>query len=113
MFEGQSDKINEIIDEMGDDHISGSAKNPLREDAFAISEKEKIELIRKDFAHILHTLGMDLTDDSLKGTPLRVARSMRMGGLAWPVLMNIPEEHMGPKVAVVTTSTFSATWEAE
>lgn len=66
--------MNEIIDEMGDDHISGSAKNPLREDAFELSEQDKIELIRKDFSHILHTLGMDLTDDSLKGTPLRVAK---------------------------------------
>ena len=74
MFEGQNDKMNEIIDEMGDSHVSGSAKNPMREDAFDISETEKIELITKDFAHILHTLGMDLTDDSLQGTPLRVAK---------------------------------------
>jgi GTP cyclohydrolase I len=74
MFEGQNGKLNEIIDEMGDNHISGSAKNPMREDAFSKSEEEKIELIRKDFEHILHTLGMDLADDSLKGTPLRVAK---------------------------------------
>jgi len=74
MFEGQNGKLNQIIDEMGDNHVSGSAQNPLREDAFAISEEEKIELIRKDFENILHTLGMDLSDDSLKGTPLRVAK---------------------------------------
>ncbi len=74
MFEGQNGKLKEIIDQMGDNHISGSAKNPMREDAFSKSEKEKIDLIQKDFAHILHTLGMDLTDDSLKGTPLRVAK---------------------------------------
>jgi GTP cyclohydrolase I len=74
MFEGQNGKLNQIIDEMGDNHVSGSAQNPLREDAFSISEEEKIELIRKDFENILHTLGMDLTDDSLKGTPLRVAK---------------------------------------
>ncbi len=74
MFEGQNGKLNQIIDEMGDNHASGSAKNPLREDAFSISEEEKIELIRKDFESILHTLGMDLSDDSLKGTPLRVAK---------------------------------------
>ena len=74
MFEGQNGKLNQIIDEMGDNHASGSAQNPLREDAFSISEEEKIELIRKDFENILHTLGMDLTDDSLKGTPLRVAK---------------------------------------
>jgi len=74
MFEGQNGKLNQIIDEMGDDHISGSAKNPLREDAFSKSDEEKIEIIKKDFENILHTLGMDLTDDSLKGTPLRVAK---------------------------------------
>jgi len=74
MFEGQNGKLNQIIDEMGDNHVSGSAQNPLREDAFSISEEEKIELIRKDVEKILHTLGMDLSDDSLKGTPLRVAK---------------------------------------
>ena len=74
MFEGQNGKLNQIIDEMGDNHVSGSAQNPLREDAFSLSEEEKIELIRKDFESILHTLGMDLSDDSLKGTPLRVAK---------------------------------------
>lgn len=74
MFEGQNGKLNQIIDEMGDNHASGSAQNPLREDAFSKSEEEKIELIRKDFENILHTLGMDLSDDSLKGTPLRVAK---------------------------------------
>jgi GTP cyclohydrolase I len=74
MFEGKIDKMNEIMDEMGNDHISSSAKNPIREDAFELSEKEKIDLIEKDFSNILHTLGMDLNDDSLKGTPLRVAK---------------------------------------
>ena len=74
MFEGQNGKLNQIIDEMGDDHISGSAENPIREDAFELSEKDKIASIEKDVAHILHTLGMDLGDDSLSGTPLRVAK---------------------------------------
>ena len=66
--------MNEMIDEMGDNHISSSARNPMRKDAFELSEKEKIELIEKDVAHILHTLGMDLTDDSLSGTAKRVAK---------------------------------------
>jgi GTP cyclohydrolase I len=74
MFEGKNGKINEIIDEMGDNHISSSAQNPLRDDAFSLSDEEKIELIQNDFANILHTLGMDLNDDSLRGTPLRVAK---------------------------------------
>ena len=74
MFERQNGKMNEIIDEMGDDHISSSAHNPMRSDAFEQTEQEKIASIEKDVAHILHTLGMDLTDDSLNGTPLRVAK---------------------------------------
>ncbi|MEZ4840769.1 MAG: GTP cyclohydrolase I FolE [Flavobacteriaceae bacterium] len=71
MFEGKNAKL---VDEIGDDHIGTSAKTPLRSDAFDISDEEKIKSIQKDMASILTTLGMDLTDDSLKGTPLRVAK---------------------------------------
>lgn len=74
MFEGNNSKIKEMIDEIGDNHISTSAKTPLREDAFQLSDEEKIASIQKNVAEILHTLGMDMTDDSLKGTPLRVAK---------------------------------------
>ena len=74
MFEGNSAKVKEMLEEIGDDHITNSAKTPLRDDAFALSDKEKIESIQNDFKNILHTLGMDLTDDSLKGTPHRVAK---------------------------------------
>ena len=61
-------------DEIGDNHIATSTQNPLRKDAFLISDEEKIELIKKDVENILTTLGIDLTDDSLKGTPNRVAK---------------------------------------
>lgn len=64
----------EFQDEIGNNHISSSAKNPLREDAFDISDDKKIERIKKDVENILTTLGMDLNDDSLKGTPNRVAK---------------------------------------
>ncbi len=64
----------EFQDEIGNNHISSSAKNPVRDDAFDISDDEKIERIKKDVENILITLGMDLTDDSLKGTPNRVAK---------------------------------------
>ncbi len=64
----------ETMDSIGDDHIGSSAKTPLREDAFALSDIEKIALIKEDVEHILKTLGLDLTDDSLKGTPNRVAK---------------------------------------
>ncbi|RMB56893.1 GTP cyclohydrolase I FolE [Dokdonia sinensis] len=64
----------EEIEMMGDDHIGSSATTPLRDDAFKLSDSEKIASIKKDVASILETLGMDLTDDSLKGTPNRVAK---------------------------------------
>ena len=66
-----SDQIN---DELGENHIATSAQNPVRNDAFSLSDEQKIELIKKDVENILHTLGMDLTDDSIKGTPNRVAK---------------------------------------
>jgi GTP cyclohydrolase I len=65
---------NDLHDEIGDNHIATSAKNPIREDAFYLSDAEKIERIKKDVNSILQTLGMDLTDDSLSGTPNRVAK---------------------------------------
>lgn len=61
-------------DEIGNDHIATSAQNPIRTDAFDLSDDKKIELIKKDVESILITLGMDLSDDSLKGTPNRVAK---------------------------------------
>jgi GTP cyclohydrolase I len=63
-------------DELNDhDHLSASRQTPLRQDAFALSEDEKIEKIQEHVAAILDILGMDLTDDSLKGTPKRVAKA--------------------------------------
>jgi GTP cyclohydrolase I len=62
------------IDETGDDHISTSSETPLREDAFEMDDELKMELIEKHFREIMHILGLDLTDDSLKGTPRRVAK---------------------------------------
>lgn len=68
------EKILNEIEEMGDAHAGSSANTPLREDAFDLSDNEKIELIREDVRHIMETLGLDLNDDSLKGTPQRVAK---------------------------------------
>jgi GTP cyclohydrolase I len=39
-----------------------------------LSKEEKIEEIKYHFGKIMQTLGLDLHDDSLKGTPLRVAK---------------------------------------
>ena len=57
-----------------DDHFSSSAITPLKPNAFEMPDDEKIALIQKHVKAILETLGMDLTDDSLKGTPMRVAK---------------------------------------
>ncbi len=61
-------------DEIGDDHISTSVKTPLRDDAFDLTDGEKIEVIEKHFAKIMEALGLDLNDESLSGTPQRVAK---------------------------------------
>jgi GTP cyclohydrolase I len=63
-----------IIEEMGDEHKASSVETPLRSDAFDKSEEEKIALIEPHFKAIMEILGMDLRDDSLRGTPLRVAK---------------------------------------
>jgi GTP cyclohydrolase I len=61
-------------DEIGDNHVATSTENPMRDDAFLLTDEEKIEHIKKDVQRILTTLGMDLTDDSIKDTPNRVAK---------------------------------------
>lgn len=64
----------EEFESLGDDHIGTSSDTPLRPDAFNLSIDEKIEIIKDDVRHIMETLGLDLTDDSLSGTPNRVAK---------------------------------------
>lgn len=68
------DRSIEIYEEMGDQHLSTSIDTPMREDAFDRSDDEKVELIEERFREIMEILGLDLTDDSLKGTPYRVAK---------------------------------------
>jgi GTP cyclohydrolase I len=62
------------IEAIGNDHIGSSTETPMRPDAFELSDIEKIASIKKDVQNIMRTLGLDLTDDSLKGTPTRVAK---------------------------------------
>lgn len=71
------DNNNKIMfsdEEIGDDHIMTSVDTPMRDDAFEMSDDEKIAQIEYHFRQIMETLGLDLTDDSLKGTPKRVAK---------------------------------------
>ncbi|WP_271406501.1 GTP cyclohydrolase I FolE [Tenacibaculum soleae] len=65
----------ERIEEIGENHIATSAESPIRKDAFDISDEEKIARIEESVKDILITLGMDLTDDSMQGTPKRVAKA--------------------------------------
>lgn len=56
------------------DHDYSYTDTPMRPDAFALSDDEKIERIQEYFRGIMETLGLDMEDDSLKGTPRRVAK---------------------------------------
>jgi len=73
LFEDDT-KITLTDEEIGDDHVSTSVDTPMRADAFEINDDEKIAQIEYYFRQIMDTLGLDLTDDSLKGTPKRVAK---------------------------------------
>lgn len=64
----------EILDIIGEEHIGTSLQNPLRRDAFEMDDNEKMERIQKHFKEIMHILGLDLNDDSMSGTPRRVAK---------------------------------------
>ena len=65
---------NKSVDPIVDNHVSTSFLAPLRTDAFAVDDDTKIELIKKNFSEIMSILGLDLNDDSLNETPLRVAK---------------------------------------
>jgi len=62
------------IEEIGDDHLYTGLETPMKADAFKISDEEKKEKIALLFEEIMNVIGLDLTDDSLKGTPKRVAK---------------------------------------
>ncbi|SOE19857.1 GTP cyclohydrolase I [Spirosomataceae bacterium TFI 002] len=66
--------IEKLYEELGENHVMTNIATPLREDAFQLDDETKIELIGKHFKEIMQILGLDLTDDSLKGTPHRVAK---------------------------------------
>jgi GTP cyclohydrolase I len=71
----KNNKLNGYSDmEIGDDHLYTGLNTPLKKDAFAISDEEKKNKISMLFEEIMDVMGLDLTDDSLKGTPDRVAK---------------------------------------
>lgn len=61
-------------EEVGDDHLFTGLETPMKPNAFKISDEEKKEKIAGLFAEIMDVMGLDLTDDSLQGTPKRVAK---------------------------------------
>ncbi|GGW69996.1 GTP cyclohydrolase I [Winogradskyella epiphytica] len=61
-------------EEIGDDHLFTSLDTPIKPSAFELSDEEKKERISILFSEIMDVLGLDLTDDSLQGTPKRVAK---------------------------------------
>ncbi len=66
--------LNEHFEALGDDHVSSAEDTPMRPDAFVLTNEEKVERIEESVRNILLTLGLDLDDDSLNGTPKRVAK---------------------------------------
>jgi len=67
-------KNEEQIEIIGDNHYSSNIETPFRADAFDKSDDEKINNIKHHFEMIMQEIGLDLTDDSLSGTPYRVAK---------------------------------------
>ena len=74
MIQTEKERIAILIDEMGDQHVMTTIETPMREDAFLLSDEEKIAQIEDKFRDIMNIMGLDLTDDSLQGTPHRVAK---------------------------------------
>lgn len=64
----------EIFELIGDNHQMTSADTPLRPDAFDKTDDQKMVAIEKHFKSIMEEMGLDMTDDSLQGTPHRVAK---------------------------------------
>ncbi len=61
-------------EDIGDNHLWTSIETPMNDSAFEQTAEEKKAKIAHHFREIMDTLGLDLKDDSLKGTPDRVAK---------------------------------------
>jgi len=79
------------FEEIGDDHLYTGLKTPMKLDAFKLSDEEKKEKISHLFSEIMDVIGLDLTDDSLKGTPKRVAKMYIDEIFSWPNPANKPK----------------------
>lgn len=73
-LKGTSQILQLSPEEIGDEHIGTGVETPMRADAFVLSDDQKMKKIEHHFSQIMEVLGLDLNDDSLKGTPQRVAK---------------------------------------
>jgi GTP cyclohydrolase I len=101
----------------GDNHSMTSIETPLREDAFVKTDEEKIQNIQKYFALIMDELGLDLTDDSLRGTPYRVAKMYvqeifsGLNPANKPVISTFDNKYQYDKMLVESNISFSSSCE--
>ena len=107
----------ELFEILGDEHQMYSAETPLRVDAFLKSDEQKKQVIEKHFQLIMEELGLDMTDDSLKGTPYRVAKMFVeeiFGGLNpkhKPKISVFENSYHYDKMLVEANITFNSTCE--
>jgi GTP cyclohydrolase I len=75
LVNGNRISLNDMTaEEIGNNHVMTSIDTPMKKDAFIMSDDEKMKKIESHFKSIMETLGLDLSDDSLAGTPERVAK---------------------------------------
>ncbi len=74
LMEQKDKSLRRLIEERGDSHAGSAADTPIRKDAFLVDDEEKIDQIEVHFREIMNIICLDLKDDSLQGTPRRVAK---------------------------------------
>ncbi|AIG29533.1 GTP cyclohydrolase [Flavobacterium psychrophilum] len=107
----------EITEILGDNHQMTSANSPIRSDAFVKTDDQKMQNIEKHFYDIMQELGLDMTDDSLQGTPHRVAKMFIQeifSGLDpknKPTISTFDNEYHYDKMLVEANISFNSTCE--
>ena len=71
--------LEDLAEHIGENHLATANGTPVRDDAFVLSEDEKIEKIEGHFREIMNIIGLDMTDDSLRGTPQQGGENVRKG----------------------------------
>jgi GTP cyclohydrolase IA len=71
---GSFSQNEDVIERTEEKYFNANIETPLNKNAFLTDDDEKIRMIANHFKSIMHILGLDLNDDSLKQTPNRVAK---------------------------------------